>query len=247
MVRSVRSSSSILVVLVNLVALVVLSGCAGSIGGRPSPAPAGGPVVTEADAVARVLAREPRLVGIGPRDPDRIGQAAWYEVAPASGVGAFIVSVRVGWGDCEAGCIDEHTWVYSILPDGTVNLQSEGGAEVPAEAWPSAGSGRGVGTGIAIAAVAGPTCPVETVPPDPACEPRPVAGAVVDIQDAAGARIASVTLDAAGLGFAEVPAGGYLVVARSAEGMMGMPEPQDVVVEAGRATAVTLAFDTGLR
>ena len=29
--------------------------------------------------------------------------------------------------------------------------------------------------------------------------------------------------------------------------MMGMPEPQDVVVEAGRATAVTLAFDTGLR
>ena len=69
-----------------------------------------------------------------------------------------------------------------------------------------------------VSAVAGPTCPVETVPPDPACAPRPVAGAVVDIKDAAGARIASVTLDAAGLGFAEVPPGGYLVVARSAEG-----------------------------
>ena len=81
------------------------------------------------------------------RDPEMIGQSNWYEVTPASGVGAFIVTVRLGWGDCQAGCIDEHTWVYAVLPDGTVNLQSDGGGDVPDLAWPSpgpAGDARGV-------------------------------------------------------------------------------------------------------
>jgi hypothetical protein len=55
----------------------------------------------------------------------------------ASGVGAFVVSVRVGWGDCQAGCIDEHSWVYAVAPDGTVTVQSEEGPPVPAEAWPA--------------------------------------------------------------------------------------------------------------
>ena len=241
MVRTVRPFSSLLIV------MLIVMGCAGSAGPSASPTPIGGTVVTPADAVARVIAREPRLAGIGPRDPDAIGQSAWYEVMPASGVGAFLVTVHVGWGDCQAGCINEHTWVYAVLPDGTVNLQSEGGPEVPADAWPSPGAAGGGATGIAITAVAGPTCPVETVPPDPNCEPRPVAGAVVSVQDAAGKEVAKVTLDAAGMGFVDVPAGAYVVVAESAEGMMGLPEPQKIVVEAGRATAVALAFDTGIR
>ena len=82
-----------------------------------------------------------------------IGQSAGYEVVPASGVGAFLVSVRVGWGDCPAGCINEHTWVYAVSPDGGVTLQSEGGDVVPPDAWPSpGGDGR---TGLAIIATAG--------------------------------------------------------------------------------------------
>jgi hypothetical protein len=113
-----------------------------------SPAPsAGGPVMSEEDAVARVVALEPRFAGITKRDPDMIGQASWYEVAPASGVGAYVVSLRVGWGDCPSGCIEEHTWVYAVAPDGTVTLQSDDGpSEVPPDAWPAPGTGGG-GTG----------------------------------------------------------------------------------------------------
>ena len=39
---------------------------------------------------------------------------------------------------------------------------------------------------IEVRAVAGPVCPVETVPPDPACEPRPVAGAPIFVMPADG-------------------------------------------------------------
>jgi hypothetical protein len=202
------------------------------------------PVTTAAEAVARVIALEPRLTGIAPRDPGLIGQAAWYEVTPASGVGAFVVTVRIGWGDCPAGCINEHSWTYAVLPDGTVNLQSEGGAEVPMDAWPApGGAGR---TGIAIVATAGPTCPVET-PNDPNCQPQPVVGAVIVVRDAAGTEVARAETDAAGAVFIEVPAGAYVVEAQPVEGLMGTPGPADATVVDGAGTLVPLAYDTGIR
>ena len=122
-----------------LVAVIaVLLACAGNPSPTTEPRP---PVVTEDDAVQAVIAHEPRLAGITARDDDLIGQSAWFEVTPASGVGAFIVAVRVWWGDCQAGCIDEHTWTYAVLPDGTVTLQQETGPPVPDDAWPAAGGG----------------------------------------------------------------------------------------------------------
>jgi hypothetical protein len=132
-----------------LLAIVIgTTACAGSSSpsGSPgaSPAPSvGGPVTTPEDAVARVVAHEPRFAGISERDPEMIGQASWYEVAPASGVGAYVVTMHVGWGDCQAGCIEGHSWVYAVAPDGTVTLQSEEGDPVPVDALPSPGSGGG--------------------------------------------------------------------------------------------------------
>jgi hypothetical protein len=114
----------------------------GSPGGSPAPS-AGGRVTSEEDAVARVVELEPRFAGITKRDPEMIGQASWYEVAPASGVGAFLVTISVGWGDCPSGCIEEHTWVYAVAPDGTVRLQSESGTEMPSDALPAPGTGGG--------------------------------------------------------------------------------------------------------
>ena len=73
---------------------------------------AGRRAVTQAEAVAQVLAQDPRFAGIGPLDPDLIGQSAWYEVSPAT-VG-WRVTVTMGWGDCQAGCISRHTWVYDV-------------------------------------------------------------------------------------------------------------------------------------
>ena len=241
-------------VLLSAIALVV-GACGGSASspapvGSPSPSPTpslGGPVWTQADAVARVVAHEPRFTGISARDPDLIGQAAWYEVAPASGVGAFIVSMRLGWGDCPSGCLDEHSWLYAVGPDGSVTLQSEGGSEVPPDAWPAPGAGGTGETGVHITALAGPTCPVETVPPDPACAPRPVPNAVVTIVGDAGVQERPIILDGAGQAFVPLEPGVYTVNAQGAAGLMNGPEAQRVVVEDGNVSEVVLAYDTGIR
>lgn len=240
-----------------LVSALLVVGCAGGSASSPAPDPssapspapsAGRPVRTEADAVARVVAHEPRFAGIRVRDPGLVGQAAWYDVAAASGVGAYIVTMRVGWGDCPSGCIEEHTWTYAVLPDGEVKLQSEGGSTVPPDAWPAPGAGGGsIQTGLHIAAVAGPTCPVESVPPDPACAPRPVPGVTVAIFDDAGNEKGSLVLDAAGEGFVGLEAGAYIVNGQGAAGLMNGPEAQRVEVEDGRVTEVELMYDTGIR
>jgi hypothetical protein len=230
-----------------LLALAACGGAGGSAGSSPttSPAPSVGPVTTPEQAVAAVIATEPRLTGIRPLDPDLIGQASWYEVTRASGVGAFLVEIRVGWGDCPAGCIDEHTWTYAVGPDGSVQLQSEGGDVVPPDAWPSpGGDGR---TGLQITATAGPVCPVETEPPDPACAPRPVPGAVVVILDPAGTEVMAVALDETGSAFVKLPEGGYVVEAQPVEGLMGTAAPVSITVVSGIGTPVELGYDTGIR
>lgn len=222
---------------------VLVGACTGSAT-VPSPTPK--PVlITQPDqAVARVILVEPRLAGLTAFDPNLIGLASWYTVTQASGVGAFVVEVRVGWGDCPAGCISEHKWTYAVVPDGVVSVISESGDAVPPEAWPSQGAGR---TGIAGTATAGPVCPVEKNPPDPACAPRPVAGAVVVIRDASGKEIGRVTTARDGTYFADVPAGGYVIEPQPAQGLLGTPGPTSVVVTDGATSRIDLAYDTGIR
>ena len=205
----------------SLVAVVVVAAVRGA---TPSPTPPPAPTAgaghdPRGGASPRSSAHEPRLTGIGPLDPDLIGQSSWYEVVPASGVGAFLVKVTVGWGDCPAGCINGHTWLYAVLPDGTVTLQSEEGDVVPPDAWPSPG-GAGQ-TGLLILATAGPVCPVETNPPDPACAPRPVAGAEIRVLDAGGQTIGSVVTAADGSAFLGLAPGSYTVQPQPVEGLMG--------------------------
>ena len=137
--------------------LLVVAACAGAGAGAspagsaappasvvPSGAPsaAGGPVTTEEQAIAAIVAKEPRFKGIGKKDPDMIGQSSWYEIKPASGVGAFVTTIYVGWGDCQAGCIDHHTWTYAVAPDGSVNLLNESGSDPPPGTIPSGGGGE---------------------------------------------------------------------------------------------------------
>jgi hypothetical protein len=230
------------IVLTVAVSVVGVAACAGA--SQPSPT-APTPVTTAEQAVARVIATEPRLTGITAHDPKAIGKGSWFQVAPASGVGAFVVTVQLGWGDCEAGCIDEHRWTYAVRPDGSVTVVSEEGEPVPDGAWPNpAAAGR---TGIAGVATAGPVCPVEQVPPDPACAPRPVAGASVVIRDASGAEAARVATAADGTFFAELRPGDYVVEPQPAEGLMGTAAPQSVSVLDGLASTVQLDYDTGIR
>ena len=213
----------------------------------PAASPSvGGAVAGPEDAVARVVAHEPRLAGITALDTNLIGQSSWYEVAPGSGAGEYLVSVRVGWGDCIAGCIHKHDWQYAVSADGTVTVQSETGDPVPAEVWPAA-SQPGGETGLQLVATAGPVCPVETNPPDPSCAPRVVPGAQIVVQDASGTTVAEVTLDLGGLAFVALPAGSYTVVAGPVDGLMGTPAPVGASVIEGAAAVVELNYDTGIR
>lgn len=94
-------------------------------------------------------------------------------------------------------------------------------------------------------ALAGPVCPVERQPPDPACAPRPVAGAVIVLVAADGGRVEART-GADGSFRAEVAAGRYELTAQPVEGLMGVPPPLVVEVD-GPVDVGVLAYDTGIR
>ena len=212
--------------LVALALGLALSACAATPG-------ASGPT-DAAGAVRLVLAEQDRFAGIGPRDDDLIGQAAWYEVTQTDD--GWQVVIRIGWGDCPAGCINEHRWTYAVARDGAVELTAEAGDPLP-----DATGARGTVT-------AGPTCPVERDPPDPACAERLVAGAVLIFTDAAGTEVARVTSAADGAFRVELAPGAYRVTAEPVEGLMGTPAPIDVQVEAGQPmTEIQLSYDTGIR
>ena len=95
-------------------------------GGGPSPA---AEVTSPEQAAAVALAQDPRFAGLRRRDPDLIGQGSWWEAAEADG--AYQVTVRIGWDDCEAGCISQHTWTYEVRADGSAALLSEEGDPLP--------------------------------------------------------------------------------------------------------------------
>ena len=101
-------------------------------------------------------------------------------------------------------------------------------------------------TGIRGTATAGPVCPVERVPPESACAPRPVAGAVIVVSDADGKKVAEAHTDADGTFLVTVPAGTYTVAAEGAAGAMHAPGPQSVTVTDDVAV-VDLTYDTGIR
>jgi len=224
----------------------------------PATAPPSGAPLTQADAVAFVLDRDPRFAGIGPLDPNLIGQSAWYEVSPA--VEGWRITVTKGWGDCEAGCISRHSWVFEVDSTGTVTLAeelgdplgsgsgdgSEGGSSgEPPVAIPARG-----GPWIAGRATAGPVCPVERNPPDPACAPRPVVGAVIVIRGAGAAEVARVTTAPDGTFVVAVPHGGaWIVEPQPVDGLIGTAPATTVEVADGPSAwvAVDVAYDTGIR
>ncbi|MGZ6214466.1 MAG: MSCRAMM family protein [Candidatus Limnocylindria bacterium] len=208
---------------------LLLSACAFTPGGSGGPT-----TTTAAEAVRLVLDRDARFAGIGPRDENLIGQAAWYEVAPAKD--GWQVVIRIGWGDCPAGCINEHRWTYGVAADGRVTLTSETGDSLPGA------------TGVQGTVTAGPTCPVVTNPPNPACAERPVAGAVLVLTNAAGEEVVRATSAGDGTFSVRLAPGAYRLTAQPVEGLMGTPAPIEVEVEAGQPmTDVQVSYDTGIR
>ena len=212
-----------------LLLLLALAACRG-LGSAASAAPT--PIDGDA-AVRLVLAQDDAFRGIEPRNPDLIGQAAWYEVLETDS--GWRVSVRIGWGDCPAGCIDEHSWTYDVTTNGGVALTSESGPPLPV-------------SGVRGTVTKGPICPVERDPPDPACAEPPVAGAELVIEDLSGTEVARLTTAVDGSFSADLAPGAYRLVPQPVEGLMGTAPPVEFRVEAGEAPAdLQLSYDTGIR
>jgi len=186
------------------------------------------------EAVDLVLDQNELFTGIAPRDPDLIGQAAWYEVTVAED--GWQVEIRIGWGDCPAGCINQHRWTYTVSDAGDVELVEESGDPLPA------------GSGIAGTVTAGPTCPVVTDPPDPSCADRPVEGAVLVVTTLSGAEVGRVASDAEGRFAISLAPGTYRLEPQPVEGLMGTAAPIEFTVEPGApALDLLVAYDTGIR
>ena len=94
--------------------------------------------------------------------------------------------------------------------------------------------------------LAGPTCPVERIPPDPRCAARPVSGAVLLFIDNAGRDAGRAVSDDNGRFTILLPAGRYRLRPLPVVGLLGTAPPQDVIVTSAGAR-VTVTYDTGIR
>jgi hypothetical protein len=223
--------------------LAVLAAACAASGPATSPAPSNPGVTGPDSAMAAVRARSPLFDGIERKDPNKIGQGSWWD-APAGGNG-WRVTVEVGWGDCQAGCISRHDWTWDVAADGSTAWVGEQGAQLDDQVLnqlQAASTAQGVGGW----AFAGPTCPVER-PGDSACARRMVGGAVLVVTGADGKEVARFTTDGSGLFRVHLDPGEYTVQAAPVQGLMGTPGPATAEVQAGKEVWLDVAYDTGIR
>ena len=103
-----------------------------------------------------------------------------------------------------------------------------------------------VGVEVSGVALAGPVCPVETDPPDPACVPRPVVDAIVLAVSGSGETVESRTGADGSFRIVLTP-GRYEIAAQSVEGLMGIPPPLVIEVLEEPLDLGVLMYDTGIR
>lgn len=94
-------------------------------------------------------------------------------------------------------------------------------------------------------ALAGPTCPVEQNPPDPACADRAVVGAAQFRQD--GRVVTTAVINPAGEFTADLKVGSYEIVIDGGANMFPVCQPATVVVAQGATASVKISCDTGIR
>ena len=149
-------------------------------------------------AVRQVLAQDPRFAGIGPTDPNLIGQSAWYEVSPAvvgwrvtvtEGVGRLPGRLHqpphlglrrrpVGGRHPGRGAGRSRRGRVRRRLDGRLGWRSTGSPPVaiPAEGGPWI-AGRAVAGPVCPWSASRPTRPAQTVPsPVPARDPLDAGG-----------------------------------------------------------------------
>jgi len=199
-------------------------------------------VGTPSQAAAVVFASNPLFSSMTPPTGFAgVGRTTSYTAT--TGDNEFLVSVTMGSGDCQSGCINQHTWNYSVSYDGKVALVNEQGPEFEG----TVDHGTADPATVHVLLIAGPVCPVERNPPDPSCSPRPVANVPVVLRDAAGNQVANGTADNTGVATFTVPGGAYYVEPGAVGGMMQEPNPTAFSVPGGANFKITLEYDTGIR
>jgi len=94
------------------------------------------PIATPEDAHAAVLAAGGPFDEFTYNDGALIGATKYYDVKGDAGSAAtWIVVYTYGWNDCEAGCINGHSFVYQVDPlTGAATFDSHQGDVLPADA-----------------------------------------------------------------------------------------------------------------
>jgi hypothetical protein len=94
------------------------------------------PIDTPAEAHAAVIASGTPFGDFVFLDDALIGASQYYEVKGEPGSSAtWIVVYTYGWGDCPAGCISRHTFVYQVNPvSGVATFDSQQGEALPVDA-----------------------------------------------------------------------------------------------------------------
>jgi hypothetical protein len=94
------------------------------------------PIATPEDAHAAVLAAGGPFDEFTYNDGALIGATKYYDVKGDAGSAAtWIVVYTYGWNDCEAGCINAHSFVYQVEPlTGAATFDSHQGDVLPADA-----------------------------------------------------------------------------------------------------------------
>jgi hypothetical protein len=122
------------------------------------------------------------------------------------------------------------------------------GGECPAVATTTS-SGGGViphDSGVRGTVSLGPTCPVERIPPDPACADKPYAAAILVYRTGSGTPFIIGNSDMNGAFQFSLPPGSYTINAGSGK-TLPRCTPVDVVVPANGYASTTISCDTGIR
>ena len=100
-------------------------------------------------------------------------------------------------------------------------------------------------SGISGIASLGPTCPVERMPPDPACAYKPYQGSFY-VRTESGKLVATFNTKSDGSFKLSLTPGTYIITLALNSAMPRL-SPTMVIVEKGKSTAVVLTLDSGIR
>jgi len=142
-------------------------------------------------------------------------------------------------------------WIRATAGASPASWAHERGQAAPARGLCTGRSLRSAERGLPTAqsVAAGPVCPVEQIPPDPQCAPRPVAGATIVATNTGGQEVGRTTSGADGSYELIVgETGTVLVTAQPVVGLAMPPAPVSVGLSSpSEVERIDLEYDTGIR